>query len=86
MGGKGDRNSEQRGLVARDKVDEVLLRTETPHPSACGCHLLPQEKAFLCAESKEKPRARRGKRLFAISAIFSYFYKPNTFANGYSER
>ena len=20
----------------------------TPHPSACGCHLLPLEKAFVC--------------------------------------
>ena len=28
-------------------VDEVLkLKISTPHPSACGCHLLPQEKAL----------------------------------------
>ena len=39
-----------------------LQRTKkTPHPSAFGCHLLPQEKAFLYAESKEKPRTRRCK-------------------------
>ena len=38
-------------------MDEVFEKTKmTPHPSAFGCHLLPQEKAFLCAESKEKPR------------------------------
>ena len=27
-------------------VDEVFLKEKTPHPSAFGCHLLPQEKAF----------------------------------------
>ena len=27
---------------------ERLTKSPTPHPSACGCHLLPLEKAFVC--------------------------------------
>ena len=36
-------------------VDEVFPRAETPHPSAFGRHLLPQEKAiYNSAQSEQK--------------------------------
>ena len=57
--GKGDRDSEQRGLVARDKVDEAFPGAETPHPSALGCVYQINENLW---EGSFYPRMPDGKR------------------------
>ena len=54
-----DRNSEQRGLVARDKVDEAFPGAETPHPSALGCVYQINENLW---EGSFYPRMPDGKR------------------------
>ena len=43
------------------------------------------EKHCFCRHKSEAPR-KAGQGSFTITAIFSYLYTPNTFANSYSER